>query len=71
MCEGPERGLALIEAIDGLDSYAPREVARAELARRAGRHAEAAAAYGRAIELTGNARERELLERRLAQLDRS
>jgi RNA polymerase sigma-70 factor (ECF subfamily) len=68
MSDGPERGLELIEAIEGLDSYAPREAARAELSRRAGRRAEAAAAYERAIALTGNARERESLERRLVEL---
>jgi predicted RNA polymerase sigma factor len=65
MCEGPERGLELIDAIEGLDDYAPREAARAELARRAGRRAEAAAGYERAIALAGNRREREFLERRV------
>jgi RNA polymerase sigma-70 factor, ECF subfamily len=68
MRDGPERGLELIEAIDGLDSYAPRAVAIAELSRRAGRRAEALAAYERAIELAGNERERKLLEARLREL---
>jgi RNA polymerase sigma-70 factor (ECF subfamily) len=70
MRDGPERGLELIEAIDGLDAYAPRAVAIAELSRRAGRRAEALAAYERAIELAGNERERKLLEDRLAELAR-
>jgi RNA polymerase sigma-70 factor (ECF subfamily) len=68
MCEGPERGLALVDAIEGLGSYGPHAVARAELSRRAGRLDRAAAAYRHAIELAGNERERELLERRLAEL---
>jgi RNA polymerase sigma-70 factor, ECF subfamily len=68
MRDGPERGLELIETIDGLDSYAPRAVAIAELSRRAGRRAEAIAGYERAIQLAGNDRERRLLRARLAEL---
>jgi len=68
MSEGPETGLRAIEAIAGLDEYPPLHVARAELSRRAGRRSDAADAYRRAIALTANARERELLERRLAEL---
>jgi RNA polymerase sigma-70 factor (ECF subfamily) len=70
MSERAERGLELIDAIDDLDDYAPLAVARAELSRRAGRPDDAAAAYRRAIELTRSARERELLERRLGEVER-
>jgi len=68
MAEGPERGLELMEAIEGLDDYQPLHGARADLLRRLGRAAEAAEAYRRALELTGNEVERRFLERRLASL---
>ncbi len=68
MAEGPERGLALIEAIDGLDAYGPYHVARADLLRRL-RRPEAVAAYERAIELAANPVERAFLERRRAELE--
>ncbi len=67
MCEGPQQGLDLIEAIDGLDGYLPLHTARADLLRRLGRNAEAAEAYTRALELNPNPVERRLIERRLAQ----
>jgi RNA polymerase sigma-70 factor (ECF subfamily) len=67
MCEGPERGLELIEAIDGLDGYQPLHAARADLLRRLDRSEEAAAAYRRALELAANPVERRFLERRLDQ----
>ena len=69
--EGPETGLeALVELEQGqvLDSYQPFHAARADLLRRAGRFDEAASAYGRALELTGNAAERDFLERRLREI---
>ena len=65
--EGPEAGLeamAALEQLDVLDRYQPFWAARADLLRRAGRPDEAAAAYRRAIELTGNETERRFLERR-------
>jgi predicted RNA polymerase sigma factor len=68
MAEGPERGLALIDGIDGLASYHLLHAARADLLHRAGRDREAADAYERAIGLTANFRERELLEKRVAEL---
>jgi RNA polymerase sigma-70 factor, ECF subfamily len=68
MRDGPEVGLGLIEAIDGLDDYRPLHAARGELLRRLGRDAEAAAAYERALALDPGAAERRLLERRLTQL---
>ncbi len=52
MSEGPQRGLDLIDAIEGLDAYPQLHSARAELLRRLGRDEEAGPAYARAIELT-------------------
>ena len=68
MAEGPEQGLVLVDAIDGLDGYHLFHSARADLLRRLGRGAEAAAAYRRALELDPKPVERAFLERRLAQL---
>ncbi len=68
MAEGPERGLELIDAIDGLDSYLHLHTARADLLGRLGRGREAAEAYGRAHELAGNPVERAFIERRRAEL---
>lgn len=68
MAEGPERGLELIGRIDGLDGYQPFHAARADLLRRLGRDAEAAAAYERALALSGNEAERRFLWRRLGEL---
>ncbi len=65
---GLEKGLALIDVLDRsgeLDQYHLLHAARADLLRRAGRAAEAAVAYRRALELTNNSVEREYLERRL------
>jgi RNA polymerase sigma-70 factor, ECF subfamily len=67
MADGPEAGLALIDEIEGLDSYGPYHTAKADLLRRSG-SAEAAPAYERAIELASNPVEREFLERRLSEL---
>ena len=70
MAEGPERGLALIDAIAGLDAYHLLHSARADLLRRLGRTEDARAAYERALELAANPVERAFLERRLRdQLD--
>jgi RNA polymerase sigma-70 factor (ECF subfamily) len=60
--EGPEAALALVDGID-LSSYRLYHAIRADLLRRLGRSAEAAAAYDSAIALTENAVEREFLER--------
>jgi RNA polymerase sigma-70 factor, ECF subfamily len=67
MADGPEAGLALIDEIEGLDSYGPFYTARADLLRRLGSR-EAAPAYERAIELASNPVERDFLERRLDEL---
>ena len=63
-----EHGLALLEELDELDGYPYLHSARADLLRRAGRDGEAARAYGRALELTGNDAERRFLRSRLAEL---
>jgi RNA polymerase sigma-70 factor (ECF subfamily) len=68
MRDGPEPGLASIDAIEGLDDYHPLHGARADLLRRLGREAEAADAYERALALAPNPVERRFLERRLAEL---
>ncbi len=71
MRDGPEHGLALIDAIlarGELRGYHLAHAARADLFRRLGRKSEAAAAYKRALELAVEAPERLLLERRLKEL---
>ncbi|MEV5070701.1 RNA polymerase sigma factor [Microbacterium sp. LMI12-1-1.1] len=56
--DGPEVGLALVDALrPELESYHPYHAARAELLRRLGRPAEAAAAYDAALALASNTAE--------------
>ncbi len=71
MRDGPEAGLALIDAIlarGDLSDYRLAHAARADLCRRLGRNAEARASYERALALTRQEPERRFLERRLAEL---
>ena len=71
MRDGPEAGLALIDAIlarGELADYHLAYAARADLYRRLGRTAEARAAYQRALALTQQEPERRFLERRLNDL---
>jgi RNA polymerase sigma-70 factor (ECF subfamily) len=68
MATGPERGLDLIDRIEGLDDYRHLHSARADLLRRLGRADEAASAYRRALELAAQPAERVFLERRLAEV---
>ena len=71
MRDGPEHGLALIDAIlarGELREYHLAHAARADLFRRLGRKSEAEAAYQRALELAVEEPERRLLERRLKEL---
>jgi RNA polymerase sigma-70 factor (ECF subfamily) len=63
--QGPAAALALLDALDLPRSHLLPAV-RADLLRRLGRDAEAAAAYDEALALAGNARERAFLERRRA-----
>jgi RNA polymerase sigma-70 factor (ECF subfamily) len=69
MDDGPEAGLELIDAIEGLERYAPFHVSRADLLARLGRDAEAAEAYRSGLELSTNPVQRAFLERRIAALD--
>ena len=66
--EGPEAGLAIVDAITGIDAYQPLHAARADLLRRIGDATAADAAYERAIELSSNPVQRSFLERRRAEL---
>ncbi len=59
--EGPAAALAVVDGLD-LPDYHPYHAARADLLRRMGRDAEAAAAYATAAQLTANATERRFLE---------
>jgi RNA polymerase sigma-70 factor (ECF subfamily) len=71
MAHGPRAGLCVLDALQDdarLAGYQPFHAARADLLRRAGDEPAAAAAYGRAIELSTNAVERHELERRRASL---
>ena len=65
--EGPEAALRLVDSL-GLEEYRYLHATRADLLRRTGADAEAAAAYRRALELTEDPAERRFLERRLAAL---
>ncbi|HEY8515503.1 MAG TPA: RNA polymerase sigma factor [Candidatus Binatia bacterium] len=74
MRDGPEAGLALVDALLGrgeLADYLFAHAARADLCRRLGRTMEARTAYRRALELTRQEPERRFLERRLVELERS
>jgi len=61
--EGPEVALALVDGLD-LPAYDVYHAVRADFLRRLGRWAEAADAYGRAIDLARNSAELEFLQRR-------
>jgi RNA polymerase sigma-70 factor (ECF subfamily) len=68
MVHGPERGLAIVEALTGeLNDYHLLHAARADLLRRMGRMAEAAESYERALALVSNDSERRFLEKRLGE----
>jgi RNA polymerase sigma-70 factor (ECF subfamily) len=68
MDDGPEAGLELIDAIEGLDRYAPFHVSRADLLARLGRDGEAADAFEAGLELSTNPVQRNYLERRIGAL---
>jgi RNA polymerase sigma-70 factor, ECF subfamily len=69
--DSAEAGLAILDALESdarLERYQPLHAARAELRRRAGDEAGAAAAYAEALALTSNSAERAALERRRQRL---
>ena len=71
MHEGPEAGLALVDAIlerGDLTDYHLLHAAKADLCRRLGRAAEARASYQHALDLARQEPERRFLERRMAEL---
>jgi RNA polymerase sigma-70 factor (ECF subfamily) len=73
MRDGPEAGLALIDALlarGELEEYHLAHAARADLFRRLGRPAEAAAAYRKALALARQEPERRFIEGRLRELHR-
>jgi RNA polymerase sigma-70 factor (ECF subfamily) len=71
MDEGPEAGLELIDAIEGLDGYAPYHVSRADLLARVGRNDDAVDAYRRGLELSTNPVQRSFVERRIEELGKN
>jgi RNA polymerase sigma-70 factor (ECF subfamily) len=69
--EGPQAGLAALEALDGhreLRSYYPAHATRGQLLAQLGRNEAARASFRRALELTSSAPVRRLCERRWAEL---
>lgn len=74
MRDGPEAGLALLDALAGeplLRGHHPYPAARADLLHRLGRLPEAAAAYRQALDLAGTEPERAHLRRRLQAVEPS
>jgi RNA polymerase sigma-70 factor, ECF subfamily len=70
-CDGPEAGLAQVDALlvhGELENYYLAHSARAELCRRLGRNAEARASYEKALALTQQEPERQFLQERIRQL---
>jgi RNA polymerase sigma-70 factor, ECF subfamily len=70
MNEGYDRGLEMMEDLP-LEDYHLYHAARGDLLRRLGRHAEAAVAYRRALELTESEPERRFLSGRLREVEPS
>jgi RNA polymerase sigma-70 factor (ECF subfamily) len=73
MACGPDRGLVLLDGLEGrgdLAGYHLLPAARADLLRRLGRRDDAAAAYRQALKLVTNLSERRYLERRLIEVSR-
>ena len=71
MADGPARGLKLVEEVAAsgeLDNYHLLHATRADLFRRTGANAKAAASYKRALELVTNESERRFLEGRLREV---
>jgi RNA polymerase sigma-70 factor (ECF subfamily) len=71
MRDGPEAGLAHIEAVfehGGLANYYLAHSGHADMSRRLGRTAEARASYEKALALTQQGPERQFLQERIRQL---
>jgi RNA polymerase sigma-70 factor (ECF subfamily) len=71
MCDGPEAGLAQIDALleqGELENYYLAHSARADMYRRLGRTVEARASYEKALALTQQEPERQFLQERIRQL---
>ncbi|MEJ7584754.1 MAG: RNA polymerase sigma factor [Acidimicrobiales bacterium] len=66
--DGPAAGLALVDAIPGLEHFHLWHATRADLLRRLGRATEGAAAYRSALDCDPSAAERRFLDRRLAEV---
>ena len=72
MVDGPEAGLAVLDVLESggrLAGYRYLPAARADMLRRLGRPADAAAAYRTALDLADNEAERAFLTRRLAECE--
>ena len=67
MAQDPESALLSVDAIDGLGNYPLLYSVRGDLLMRVGRYAEAREELQRALALTGNAREKDLITRKLHQ----
>jgi len=71
MAQGPASGLTLVDELEeagALADYYLLPATRADLLRRLGRYAEAATAYGRALELAPTDSERRFLRRRVSEV---
>ncbi|HEX2152852.1 MAG TPA: RNA polymerase sigma factor [Acidimicrobiia bacterium] len=68
---GPDAGLAVVNAVTGMEHWHLYWSTRAELLRQSGRNEEAAAAYRKALDCDMNQSDRRFLERRLGEIDTS
>jgi RNA polymerase sigma-70 factor (ECF subfamily) len=69
--EGVEAGLRIVEGLAGLSNYQPYHAVKADLLKRCGKNADAAVEYRIAIEMCGNEREREFLEKQYRSIARN
>jgi predicted RNA polymerase sigma factor len=69
MADGPAAGLAAVDTIDGLSNYHLRPSVRGDLLMKLGRSAEAREELRRAISLTDNVREKQLLTEKLNRIE--
>jgi RNA polymerase sigma-70 factor, ECF subfamily len=67
-CDGPDAGLTLVDAIEGLERFHLWHATRADLLRRLGRGRESVAAYRAALDCEPSAAERRFLDGRLAEV---